>query len=211
MRHDRNTNGRMLSLHRWVFARGKFGVRAGLQGCRAIAALALTAALCGCANLDLDANQGWFAKPLDVLGNKGGYTFSELQESQKERPITASDLVDANGGCAPIPAPAQSSRAAGPGVIPSPPPEAPSMLGEGIALGMSECDVVYRAGTPSSARLGKNPDGRRTAVLTFNAGPRPGVYRFEAGRLMEMDRAAEAPTEPKVVKKKPVKRQQAAN
>jgi len=85
-------------------------------------------------------------------------------------------------------------------------------MGQGIALGMSECDVVYRAGGPSNLELGKNPNGDRTLVLTYNSGPRPGIYRFEAGRLMDMDRV-EVPTPPpapKVVKKKkpPVKPQQ---
>jgi hypothetical protein len=35
--------------------------------------------------------------------------------------------------------------------------------------------------------LGKNPNGDRTAVFTVQAGPRPGIYHFERGALMEMD------------------------
>lgn len=70
---------------------------------------------------------------------------------------------------------------------------------------MTECDVVYRAGTPNSVQLGKNPNGDRTAVLTYNAGPRPGIYRFERGELMQMDRVAEPAPAPAVAKKKPVK------
>ena len=68
---------------------------------------------------------------------------------------------------------------------------------------MSECDVVYRAGQPTAVQLGKNPNGDRTAVLTFSGGPRSGIYRFERGRLMEMDRVEEPPPAPEVVKKKP--------
>ncbi len=42
--------------------------------------------------------QAWFAKPIDVPGRNAGYTFSELQESkQRQRPITANDLVNSNG------------------------------------------------------------------------------------------------------------------
>ena len=48
-------------------------------------------------------------------------------------------------------------------------------------------------------------------ALTFNSGPRPGVYRFAGGRLTEMDRvevpqaAAPEPAKKKMVKKKPDK------
>jgi hypothetical protein len=47
-------------------------------------------------------------------------------------------------------------------------------------------------------------------MLSFIGGPRPGVYRFESGRLTEMDRVAAPalPPEPekkKVAKKKPAK------
>jgi hypothetical protein len=41
--------------------------------------------------------------------------------------------------------------------------------------------------------------------LTFNAGPRPGVYRFVRGTLTEMDRAAQASNPPPPEKKKAAK------
>jgi hypothetical protein len=178
-----------------------------------LAALALTAAVCGCANTDLfDQNERWFSKSLDLTGKSGGYTFSELQESSRNRPITAADLVDANGACPPLPAPVQPALSTADGAAPIPTaPETPTLLGQGIALGMSECDVVYRAGSPSNMQLGKNPNSERSLVLTYDSGPRPGIYRFEAGRLMDMDRVdvPAPPPEPKVVKKKkPVKPQQ---
>jgi hypothetical protein len=62
-----------------------------------------------------------------------------------------------------------------------------------LALGMSECEVVYRAGQPSGVQIGRNPNGDRTAVLTYQSGPRPGIYRFERGRLMEMDSVGPPP------------------
>jgi len=187
-------------------------VHLGSNRSGALPALALAVALSGCANADLNSSQGWFSKPLDLSGRSGGYTFSELQESRNERPITASDLVDGNGACAPLPAPAPApsqSASGNPGASAPVSPDAPSLLGEGVALGMSECDVVYRAGQPTAVQLGKNPNGDRTAVLTFSGGPRPGIYRFERGRLMEMDRVEEPPPAPQV-KKKPAKPQQAA-
>lgn len=172
----------------------------------ALATLMLALALSGCVNADVfDSSEHWFSRPFDLTGRKGGYTFSELQELSRNRPITANDVVDANGACPPLPAPApapSASAAVSPGAS-SPSPEAPSLLGEGIALGMSECDVVYRAGAPGAVQLGKNPNGDRTLVLTYNSGPRPGIYRFERGRLMDMDRVdVPPPPAPKVAKKK---------
>lgn len=167
--------------------------------CRVLIPLGIAVALSGCGNIDVENQQAWFAKPLDLFGRKGGYTFSELQESkQRQHPITANDLVSANGVCSPRPAPqvppaAPSGQAATP---PAPAGDAASLLGGGVALGMSECDVVFRAGQPSSVQIGKTGSGDRTAVLTYNSGPRPGIYHFERGALMVMDRVATAPPAP---------------
>jgi hypothetical protein len=173
-----------------------------LKRLRVVPALVLAAALCGCANVDFESTQGWFAKPLDVAGrNAGGYTFSELAETkQRQRPITANDLVDGNGACPAAAAPQAQGSPAAPA-----PATTDSLLGGGVALGMSECDVVARAGAPSQVQLGKNPNGDRTAVLTFAAGPRAGIYHFERGSLMTMDRVAAPPPPPQEAKKKAVK------
>ena len=170
-------------------------------------ALTMAVALGGCANVDLETSQSWFAKPLDVAGrNAGGYTFSELADTrQHQRPITARDLVDGNGACPPPAAP-QTPTAPG-----SPAPAAPaapgttSSLGGGIALGMSECDVVFRAGQPNKVEFGKNPNGDRTAVLTYNTGARPGIYHFERGALMQMDSVQVSAPPPQPAKKKAAK------
>ena len=149
----------------------------------------MAGALSGCSNVDWDSSQ-LFRKRLDLLGHStGGYSYSDLEEARLERPIGPNDLIEANGTCPPPAAsqPQPSNQAASPAAA----PEAPSPLGEGVGLGMSECEVVYRAGAPSNIQLGQNPNGDRTAVLTFAGGPRPGIYRFERGRLMEMDRVAE--------------------
>jgi hypothetical protein len=188
-----------------------------------IGALVLACVLSGCANVDVENKDAWFAKPFQAVSRNGGYSFSELQETKdRAKPITASDLVDANGACpAPAvqPAPAlavQPAPAAAPGnpAAGAPPAsDANSLLGGGVALGMSECEVVYRAGQPNSVQLGQNPSGDRTAVLTFNAGPRPGIYHFERGGLMEIDGVPAPPAPPKIAKKKPAplsKQKQAA-
>lgn len=163
----------------------------------------MTVVLGACAKVDLDASGGWFQKRFDLVGRNGGYTYSELGEAKRQqRPVTANDLVDVSGAC---PAPAAPQAAASAGAAPAATAaSAPSLVDGGIALGMTECEVVAHAGTPNSVQLGKNPNGDRTAVLTYNAGPRPGIYHFERGQLLEMDRVAEPPPPP-VAKKKPAK------
>jgi hypothetical protein len=167
------------------------------------AALGTLVALCGCSSFD---SSSWFPKPLDLFGTKMSYTYSDLGDARLKAPITANDLVDNNGSCP------RAVAAASPG--PDNPAAAgndSALIGGGVAIGMSECDVVQRLGQPNSVNLGTNPNGLRSAVLTFSGGSRPGVYRFEAGRLTEMDRVEQPPAQAeqkppakkKIVKKKP--------
>jgi hypothetical protein len=168
-------------------------------------ALAIAVALAGCANVDYENKDAWFAKPFEVVSRKGGYTFSELQESRdRRRPITANDLVAANGSCPPPAAQQAPATAAAnqPGNAPAA-ADTSTLLGGGIALGMSECDVVFRAGAPSAVQIANAPNGDRTAVLTFNSGPRSGIYHFQAGALMEVEQGQTAPAPAQTAKKKP--------
>jgi hypothetical protein len=172
----------------------------------AFAALMLAVSLCGCANPEVfDTTEHWFSKPFDWTGQKGGYTFSELKDTNDSRtPVTANELVSPNGACPPAPAPAApppAPTAAQPGMSP-PDAAAPTLLGGSVALGMTECQVVYRAGAPSSVQIGSNPNGDRTAVISYESGPRPGIYRFERGRLMGMDRVDVPVPTAKVAKRK---------
>jgi hypothetical protein len=171
---------------------------------------ALAVALAGCSSIGLDNDQPWFRKQFDFSGHAGGYSFSDTQQVKQDRPVTAGDLVAENGSCPPAPALSATPSPApvgpsSPAAAPTVAPDTPSLVGEGVALGMSECEVVWRAGAPSNVQLGNGPGGGRTAVLTFNTGPRAGVYRFEAGRLVEMDSVAPLPAPPQVAKKKPAK------
>jgi hypothetical protein len=181
-----------------VFARSK--------GSAAFAALAMALALSGCA----DSTAGWFSKPLNLAGNNLGYTYSQLGEARMDRPVTANDLVDANGACPNYAAPATPLPATGSADAGSPASsDTASLLGAGVALGMSECDVVARLGQPTAVNLGSNPNGTRSAILTFKSGPRPGLYRFNSGRLAEMDRVEVPPPPPQPEKKKTVKKKPA--
>jgi hypothetical protein len=69
----------------------------------------------------------------------------------------------------------------------------------GIALGMTECQAVRRAGQPSQVIIGTANKGERKVVLTYLAGPWPGIYTFQSGRLKVVDAV---PTQPKPVKPK---------
>jgi hypothetical protein len=57
----------------------------------------------------------------------------------------------------------------------------------GIALGMTECQAVRRAGPPSRVTIGTAGNGARKVVLTYLSGPWPGIYTFDAGRLKIVD------------------------
>ena len=201
----------------WVF------VRSHCTGAFVVLAAAL--ALGGCANSDFDTSAAWFAKPLDVFGSKGGYTYSNLSDSTNgQRPVTANDLIDANGACPAAPAPpavppqpqspqVKSATAADSAQVSA---DMSSLIGGGVAIGMTECDVVGRLGRPTTINFGKNPNGYRTVVFTYSNGTRPGDYRFAAGRLTEMDRvdAPAPPPEPakkKIAKKKPAKPKEPPN
>src|SRR5580704_4874454 len=93
-----------------------------------LAAAALAVALAGCGNLGLDSDQPWFRKQFDLAGKAGGYTFSDTQQVRQDRPITAGDLIAANGSCPP---PAAAAPAPNPAAAPIAAPDNASLLGEG--------------------------------------------------------------------------------
>lgn len=124
-------------------------------------------------------------------------------------PVTAEDLVDANGRCAgafvaaePSADPAAAGQTAGQTSVPLQEAGVP-MIPAAVALEMSECDVVKRAGLAERVEIGSNQGGERTATLTYLQGARPGIYHFTAGRLKLMERAPEPPPQPKPVKRAP--------
>jgi hypothetical protein len=127
--------------------------------------------------------------------------FAPKQESSK--PITATDLVDANGLCAdmsPPPAAAPAAPAEGnPENLSATP--APAPLARNVALQMSECEVVRSLGRAGDIQISANERGDRVVVMTYMTPERP-VYRFVSGRLATIERTAEPPP-PEAVKKKP--------
>jgi hypothetical protein len=116
------------------------------------------------------------------------------------KPITADDLVSAEGYCAGM-APPGGSNAMAEGTAASPPPTTTGT----VALGHTECDVVRGIGAPGSVNLSNNQRGDRVAVISYMQGQRAGIYTFTSGRLTSIERAPGAVVQPKPArsKKKP--------
>ena len=113
------------------------------------------------------------------------------------RPITAEDLVSAEGFCPGMAPPAGSpadANAATSGAAPAPPTSGT------VALGHTECDVVRGVGPPANVNLSNNPRGDRLVVVNYSRGQRAGIYTFTAGRLTSIERNPEAVAEPKAAK-----------
>ena len=102
-------------------------------------------------------------------------------------PAGPGELVDSEGRCAgPVGAAPDASTA------------------RGVGIDMTECEVVRALGPPQSAAIDPRPAEQRTAVLTYAAGDRPGIYRFNGGRLVSIERGAELP--PPVERKPPARK-----
>jgi hypothetical protein len=112
------------------------------------------------------------------------------------KPITADDLVSPEGMCAGMTPPAGPSdaNALADGAAAAGTP--PAVTGT-VALGHTECDVVRGVGVPNNVNISKNENGDRQAVLTYNQGPRAGIYTFNAGRLSSIEGVETPPPEPK--------------
>lgn len=170
---------------------------------------AAAVALAGCKNanqLFVDNNDGgWFSKPVDMFSKPEWSKSSGTAELGPSRPVGPDDLVSADGRCAVAGAPEAPPVAATPdqppGAVLVNAPSAPLVSG-GVALGMTECQVVQRSGSPSNVSIGAGGSGERSVVLTFLNPPWPGIYRFSDGRLKVVDRAPAPPAPPKAPPKK---------
>ncbi len=196
--------------------------------------VALGAGLAGCKNsagVFQDQNEGgWFAKPILTTPDWAKPdSVAKSVDLGPKGPVGPNDLVGADGQCAGAP---QMAQAAAPQAADRPvgsvagdlagapmPADAgmPQVMG-GIALGMTECQAVQRAGVPGNVAIGAGAGGERSVVLTYLSGPWPGIYHFADGRLKVIDRAPAPPEPPKPppkkksakkpVKKPPVQQQQ---
>jgi len=82
------------------------------------------------------------------------------------------------------------------------PANAPPAVAGGVALGMTECQAVHRAGLANNVAISAGEKGQRQVVLTYLGGPWPGIYTFSDGRLKVIDRAPEQPKPAKPATKK---------
>lgn len=125
---------------------------------------------------------------LPKLGSFESLSLGNAAPTRELRPVTAADLVGPQGQCA---AAGQNSQG-------------------GIALEMTECEVVGRAGQPDNIEVGTTDRGERAVTLTYTGGPRPGIYRFTSGRLSAIERGEEPPPEPAKPKKPAPKKPKSA-
>ena len=168
------------------------------------------------------------------------YNYFYKRDQKSAGVVTAADLVGPDGRCAFDPAPTYSPAApeavaqtpaadpinprsnqalyftAGPetGRTASVAPNAlpPQVRGgpSGIALQMTECQVVQVAGYTDRVEIGANERGQRAVTLTYLSGDRPGIYRFVGGRLASMERVAEQPQQQKQQKQQKTAKKTAA-
>src|SRR5215475_3253000 len=190
-------------------------------------------AVCGCRNsaeVFRDQNDGgWFSKPVNMFAKPDwARPMTGSVSLGPQGPVGAEDMVSADGRCA-VPA-ATSGQAAETPAAPEPAPPAnqaatpapgspnsglqrlepasgPPPVAGGIALGMTECQAVQRAGTPNDVAISADQKGERKVVLTYLGGPWPGIYTFVGGRLNVVERAPEQP-KPAASKKNPKKKTQ---
>ncbi len=126
---------------------------------------------------------------VDQLTRPDWLSYSGGKDHFALRPVTANDLVTPEGQCA---LPATAAPATPDGDAPGGPAGVPLLPG-GVALQMTECDVVLRVGHPEQLEFGTNERGDRTVTITYVRGNRPGVYRFAGGRLVAIERPPGSP------------------
>ncbi len=170
---------------------------------RLLALLVFAPVMAGCSGATdfMTKDAEWFSRPGRLFIRNISIDAPPLTP---DKPVTAEDLVSADGFCpgmAPPGSPADANAATG-GAAGAP---VPSTTGT-VALGHTECDVVRGIGAPASVSLSNNPRGDRVAVITYSQGQRAGIYTFTAGRLSSIERGTEPEAPPKTVKSKTKKK-----
>jgi hypothetical protein len=220
----------------WNRLSGELLVRRCMRKTLVLASAALLAAAAGGCSKQIsglrEATEAGFQQPLNLFGTPDwARTSSGKVDLGPAGPVPFEDLVAADGQCALAPAEAPAAAAPAPAPPPAQPaagagngtgfdgglqsgsgggPAAAPIVAGGIALGMTECQAVRRAGTPSNVSIGSGEGGERRVVLTYLAGPWPGIYTFSGGRLKVID-AAPVPEKPAAPTKKKKRVKHATN
>lgn len=145
----------------------------------------------------LSKDAGWFSRPSRLFIRNISIDAPPLTPN---KPVTAEDLVSADGLCPGMASPGGPVDANADGAAATP---APSTMGT-VALGHTECDVVRGIGAPAGVSLSNNERGDRVSVVTYSQGQRAGIYTFTGGRLTSIERGPESP--PKTAKPKAKKK-----
>jgi hypothetical protein len=156
------------------------------------AALIALASMLGACSADLSLNNLTLAPKPEPLPRKPDGSAQTWGRASFDRSVAVADLVGPQGQCS---AAGSEQAAAESATAAAQAQSAPPMLG-GIALQMTECDVVRRAGPVEKIDLGANERGERSLTLIYLRGPWPGIYRFAGGRLVSIERAPGAPAAP---------------
>jgi hypothetical protein len=121
-----------------------------------------------------------------------------------DKPVTADDLISADGQCPGMAPPGTSADA---NALTDGATAAPTGRPGAVALLHTECDVARGIGVaPDNVSLSNNARGDRLAVLTYSHGARPGIYTFTSGRLSSVERGPEPAPQPKPAKPKAKKK-----
>jgi hypothetical protein len=171
-------------------------------------ALAALLVLSACAGTEPPQPAG---KVSDVFATPS-WAQTGAQKAAAQRSITQNDLMNPDGSCA-LSAEAAAATATD-GVAPASADSALAGQGalpavqSGVALGMTECQVMERTGSPDTFNIGAEGTERITTV-TVMRGAWPGLYRFRGGRLVSIERV-DVPAPPRTAKskaKKPAQKQ----
>lgn len=171
-----------------------------------ISVLLLSPLLAACGSDTFSSDAKLFPSPVKIFSSQDWATATKGTGPDviAPGPAPAEDLVDASGRCG-VQA-VQTDVAVGTVAgdlgtsSAAPQPATPAVAG-GVALGMSECQVVARAGQAAQVNIGTDTGNERKTVLTYNSGPWPGIYTFSAGRLKDIQAVAQI-EQPKPAKKK---------
>ena len=157
---------------------------------RAAVLSAVLALLGNCAAPDTTQGTG---KLSDMFATPEWAKFSNSKPSAAQRAITPDDLVSADGRCAGPPDVVTAQATSEGANAPESTSDAqagqvamPTVQG-GIALAMTECQVVQRTGFPERVDIGAEGTTRVTTVTVTN-GQSPGLFRFRGGRLVSIER-----------------------
>lgn len=159
---------------------------------------------CGAGSAVFSSDTKFFSN-VDVFSTKDWGRAPTAAEISLTRKVTPDDYVDANGACAAAAPPATDaavgSVAGDLASASTPASGAPPHIAGGVGLGMTECQVVQRAGTPGQITIGADGTDRKV-VMTYPVGTTwPGIYTFLAGRLTDIEAVA-APEPAKPAKKR---------